>query len=338
MKKLFFILAAAAGILVSCTKNEVAPAEPQEITYMTAPITKAEFDDSYVFKSWAYYNANGTLWSTSNLVGADWDIQNATISKQTDGTWGETGKTYYWPKGGSLTFFAYSLGKGNVDMAASSGSISCAVNTGIRATAYDAIKNANVDFMVADVMDNETVNDDADEQYTEGVKTLFRHKLSKVIFTVETTDNYAASSPAKTFTLNSIVFKKINSVGTYTQVPTEGWTAQGTPVDNHNYYATNLVFGYDSNRKDVSAQSGAHLMYVPQTFTDDMKVEITYTITSSGVNDVVKVEKKLSEVFGTSWALGTQYTCAIKIGLNEILWDPAVQDWTSVDSGSWNIN
>ena len=51
------------------------------------------------------------------------------------------------------------------------------------------------------------------------------------------------------------------------------------------------------------------------------KVESKYAVEN------VVVEKKLSELFGASWKMGTRYTCAITVSLDEILWDPAVEPW-----------
>ena len=160
MKKYFFILAAAAA-LAACAKNEVTPVlsqENTEIAYNVAPKTKAttDFATTNVFASWAYYLPNDKNWD-ENLTDAKLYIDNSTISYQKDGsdTWKETGKTYYWPKGGKLTFFAYSLNKNNLDLKV--GPNLDHVTIAKEADCYgitaliDLDENPNTDFLVADI-------------------------------------------------------------------------------------------------------------------------------------------------------------------------------------------
>lgn len=116
MKKYFFILAAAAA-LAACAKNEVTPVlsqENTEIAYNVAPKTKADpdaFPTTNVFASWAYYLPNGKNWDANSNNATEY-IVNSTISHQTTANvWKNADNTYYWPKEGKLTFFAYSLNK-----------------------------------------------------------------------------------------------------------------------------------------------------------------------------------------------------------------------------------
>jgi hypothetical protein len=69
-------------------------------------------------------------------------------------------------------------------------------------------------------------------------------------------------------------------------------------------------------------------------------MQITYDIiteyTGSEVTETVTVSKKLSEIFGASWVAGTKYTLTITLGMTEILWDPAVENWAT-GTGSWSM-
>ena len=69
MKKLFFVVALLA-VVASCTKNEVIPQNDgnKEITYHTAPLTKAHssFETSNKFYSYAYLLTSGNWASSSN--------------------------------------------------------------------------------------------------------------------------------------------------------------------------------------------------------------------------------------------------------------------------------
>ena len=45
-------------------------------------------------------------------------------------------------------------------------------------------------------------------------------------------------------------------------------------------------------------------------------------------------DKKLSEVYTANWEPGKEYTLTIKLGIDEVLWDPTLEDWavgTTVD-------
>lgn len=335
MKNLVFILAAAAGILVSCTKNEVAPAEPQEITYMTAPLVKAnvEFDADKVFWSWAYHTGEYDWTYGSHPI---W-IDGEKISyKPANDVWKGT-NSYYWPKNGDkLTFFAYSIN--DVDgKTLTNATVSCPPANGIKVTGFTTADNLNVDFMVADIAANKTANENVYDFEPEtdvnpsGVPTLFKHKLSQVVFTVKTTSAYAG----KTFNLKSITFNKISGGADYYQynAGVEGWSNYGADVATTSYYSGSDVPFADTKVTPLAIQS----LYIPQNFTDET-VTIVYTITTGSVTETLTMPKKLSEIFTANWEMGKKYTCDITIGLNEISWDPAVVDWTDGVAVGWGIN
>ena len=69
---------------------------------------------------------------------------------------------------------------------------------------------------------------------------------------------------------------------------------------------------------------------MPQTFSDETaKVAVSYQVTygSTGITDEVTIEKDLKSIFTAGWKPGYQYTLNIVIGLDEVLWDPAIQEW-----------
>ena len=122
MKKLIVLFSAVAA-LAACSKNEVVPAvsgENVEISYKVAPRTKAEpqntqaFGTENVFASWAYYLPNGTSWDANRTEAKEY-ISNSEISFN-DGVWKNKDISHYWPNGGFLTFFAYSLNRNNLEL------------------------------------------------------------------------------------------------------------------------------------------------------------------------------------------------------------------------------
>lgn len=353
MKKYIFIFAAAALSLAACSKNEVTPAFADgEITFNVAPKTKAlgtdqtDFDHSNVFTSYAYYLAPGKTWD-ANFASAQLYIDNSVISYVTD-KWKNATATYWWPKdGGSLTFFAYSLNKGDMTFAAGSG-MGCDIHTtgsaftgGINGS-IDVTDNKNVDFLVADIAKDKTANENV---YTHtGVPTLFRHKLSMVNVTAKLKEDYAG----KKFTINGVKFTQISHFGTYCQFP-EKMTESGTKVDQiyaenagHNVTTTNEVVPHVIKDAAGAKTDDGQYIYIPQTFadSDDVVIEIKYTIETTVGTSTVKEEcvseTKISDVF-PKWEIGKEYVLDLTFSLDEILWDPAVQDWETGTTGNITI-
>ena len=56
------------------------------------------------------------------------------------------------------------------------------------------------------------------------------------------------------------------------------------------------------------------------------------TTASTVTTETVKKYIKASEIYGENWEINKKYTCTLKFSLNEILWDPAVENWDSVDA------
>lgn len=355
MKKYIFFFAAAALSLAACSKNEVTPAfsdENAEITFNVAPKTKAlsasqsDFSHDNVFTSYAYYLAPGKTWATG-FASAQLYISNSEISYIGD-LWKNKTTTYYWPKdGGSLTFFAYSLNKPNRDFggnsnmgctiyAESDGSFSGGING-----QFDVQTDKNVDFLVADIAADKNANE---QTYAHtGVPTLFRHKLSLVNVTAKLQEHYIG----KTFTINNIKFTQISHFATYSQFP-EKMTESGTKIDQ--IYAENAAFVVPETREIVpyviknaagDKTDDGQYIYIPQTFNaDNMVIEISYTITTAVGSSTVKEEcvsrTKISDVF-PKWEIGKKYVLDLTFSLNEIHWDPAVEEWETATSGSITI-
>lgn len=383
MKKLFYF-AAAAVALAACAKNEVVPVnsgENQEITFNVAPKTKAddarghkEFEKDKVFASWAYYLPKGSTWdanSGENYVEPKEYISGAKISnnERTGNKWKCEGKSYYWPKdGGSLTFFAYSLNKGNLDFKTvindkganvNRSSVFCHYNSGIYAH-IDLSVDKNVDFLVADPAKDKKSNVDEVKHFVDGVPTLFRHKLSYIIFNVKTDKAY--SDAGKTLTLKSIKFNNVSYEGDYRDIASTtspaisaGFTSangEGAVV-NYTGGSTESPFSQEITSTNSGISSIDNYLYIPQTFAqgsnanENAYIEVKYTITTTvafttpegqpSTKEVVEEVTKnifLNPATGThmfdKWEMGKKYTINLTFTLNEILWDPAVEDWDPV--------
>lgn len=348
MKKLFYF-AAAAVALAACAKNEVIPVnsgENQEITFNVAPKTKADpqpgdFNTGNVFASWAYYLGPKKTWKDDSAEAKEY-ISGATIKyNDTDNAW-KAGQSYYWPKdGGRLTFFAYSLNKKDLNLKGGDSGFGCGATSGIHG-AIDLQANPNTDFLVADIVRDKSGN--ATTYYRNGVPTLFKHRLSSVAFAIKTGAAYAD----KAFKLTGITIHNLSHYGTYGQLPAESFVASGTKYDpvftstaQNITYQTNFV-GVTGVDKDI---------FIPQTFADDANIEVVYTITttvgSGSVTENVTKTIQLNTLFptrydnsdpkkviGGGWEMGKKYTIYLTFTLDEILWDPAVQDWEDVKIGT----
>lgn len=337
MKKYFFILAAAAA-LAACAKNEVTPVlsqENTEIAYNVAPKTKTlganqeNFATGNVFASWAFYLPKDKTWAADKATSQPY-IVNSEISHQDDNTWKETGKSYYWPKdGGSLTFLAYSLNKGDLNLAGTDSHFNCTNTHGING-AIDLAANKNTDFLVADIAADKTANEN---QYVfNGVPTLFKHKLSRVACTVKKAADYAD----KKFELKEINFLNVATYGSYGQLPTEAFTP-GTV--KHDQVYTNAVQEITTTAAAVAAEDV--VIYMPQTFADaTAQIQVKYTVTTTvGTGTVVEncvKEISIKDKFA-EWAMGKKYTFNITFALDEITWDPAVEKWEDATAAGVTI-
>lgn len=379
MKKLALIIAAAAAALTACSKSELAVpgAEGEmEITFQAVPLTKAlsgnekKFDDANIFASVAFYLGADKSWDwavattpvvyigteitsggsgtgsydgvTVAKVGDNW----VNAKKSSSGAW-EKDKAYYWPKNGKLTFFAWSLNTtGLAFPAGSAAEVTCVPSEGILLNGFDIDVNRNVDFMVADIAKDKMANESVYKTVSgieNGVPTLFRHKFSKLYFTVKEKEDYEGV----TFTLNSIEFKNLADNANYTQhssVTNEetmtAWPISMTKSDQT--YTSGITQEVTDTRQSVTQSTDGQYIYLPQNFSDDSQtVEITYTIEydtdgdgTVDVTETITETRKLSELFESSdgaadgkWEMGKKYTLDLTFALNEILWDPAVIDW-----------
>lgn len=360
MKKSVLLLALAALLASACAKNEVIPSsdsEAQEITFNMAPVTKAalsDFGHDKKFRVSAYYSQKKWDEMTDNeKKNAFVYIDNAVITYDTDRqVWKCADKTYYWPKSGMLTFFAWSLNDdSNVTLAGDDSPMGFAPNFEAVNGAIYVPDNKNKDFLVADAVKDQTANSegkDWGEGHTahNGVPTIFRHKMSQVAFKVRTAQDYSAS---KTIMIKSITFKSVIVYSSYGQYQ-DSWTDLsfwGHPKADLTYYAN--VNGQEAkyaenNDTADNIPSSEYYIYLPQNFSESdpesTYLEIKYTIATNGTTAVEEVvaKQRLDKLYTDNWKMGKKYVSTIVIGLDGIQWDPAVEEWEEENSGNIEIN
>ena len=350
MKKYLLFATAVCAALAACTKNEVKPVEiDQEITYQTINTKAASsFASNRHFTSYAYMLPFGQTWDSKYSTGSAYIADADIYYHNTDPNYEwKADKTYYWPKQGSLTFFAWST---YTDSKASltDATVSCTQAKGIQVDKFDIKKNKNVDFLVAEVAKDMKANtsnheDESSHTWAKGVPTVFKHALSKLVFKVvtvkgETEHNYTSDNV--TFTVKSIKLKGVNNNLAYSQDWQSGSTAskhtwtdpdplvelEEVPVFTGEQVATNTATALTPAGSDYS-------IVIPQTFDDGDVLEIIYEIKTEFISGkpvterVTINDKKLSEVYPASWEPGKEYTLTIKLGIDEVLWDPDIQPW-----------
>lgn len=355
MKKYILIAAVASVALAACTKNEVKPVEmDQEITYQTINTKAASsFASDRHFTSYAYMLPSGQTWDSNSSSGSAYIADADIYYHNTPNYEWKAVNTYYWPKQGSLTFFAwstYTTSKASLTGA----TVSCTQAKGIQVDKFDIEQNKNVDFLVAEVAKDKKANetqhaDGSGNTWAKGVPTVFKHALSKLVFKVVTVKggaNYNYTTDNVTFTVKSIKLKGVNNKLAYSQDWQSGSTASkhtwtdpapaveiDVPVFTGEYIASNSATA-------LTPAEGDYSIVIPQSFDADDVLEIIYEIktefiSGSPVTETVTIsDKKLSEVYTAKWEPGKEYTLTIKLGIDEVLWDPTLDDWavgTTVD-------
>lgn len=349
MKKLIVLFSAVAA-LAACSKNEVVPAvsgENVEISYKVAPRTKADpqtFNTDNVFASWAYYLPSGN-WDNN------WDVRKdakpyigeehvgSTISYK-DGVWKDQNTSYYWPKGGSLTFFAYSFNRGNLDLIHDSGNtwpIVCHNDQnayGINAT-IDLKDNKNLDLLVAEIAKDKTQNEKFHD--LNGVPTLFKHKFSRIQFAVKKKEEYTGA----TITLNSITFNNVAYTGHYSQFNkedgdvefTQDYCKAGDIRTSLVYTTTDFEVTSATKYAPVTETDETYYIYMPQDFKNVTEakniatIEVKYTVTfKEGISRSYTKTLNVKDIFD-KWEVGKKYTFNLSFSLDEINYAPAVGDW-----------
>lgn len=295
MKRSILLAAAAIAALAGCSKVEVKSVDeaPARISWNAvvgkhstkAPVEGTTFSTGHSFKTFAFYNANGTAWPT----GASLYIDNQEVSYHAGAvapfvanSW-HTVTANYWPRQGSLTFFSYSFANKPVSFA---GTLTCTAADGLKLEGYDvnATGNKNSDFMVADIKVDQRQNTTNAAGAEKGVPTIFRHALTQIVgFNVETKDDYKGATLAagsKVIEVKSIKIVKAYSKGDYTMTNdavtrTESW---GNQSDSKTYEYTPVAGKSEALSTTAAELVNEQKIFLPQDFAAS---SYTYTAGAS---------------------------------------------------------
>ena len=349
MKKLLFIAAIAGAALVSCTKNEVAPvAEQQEITFaapVVGPQTKAQYGEIGVnyneaehFGVYAVHSAADlTKWADGTLYMGTTGVGLECLKAAGENYWAPA-TPYYWPKEGKLSFAAYSpFGvTGTVTYGAAGLSVvghTVSTNTAEHVDFLYAPRIYNYQESTMDKATKEEAGDDDSKYKYDGVNILFEHAMSSIVFNVAR----AADIDANTIiTLNSITLEKPYLKADFNETITDGPSYTAAPAWSNWASATDVVtystasVPLTTTLTEYVNNTDDDIILIPQTLTDDVKVVLNYDITTPGSHTINQVTSIQLNAHTPAWGMGTRYTYNITIGMEEIIFDPAVTPWTDV--------
>ena len=348
MNKHLFYVAAACIALASCVKNEVRVNAPdKEITFQTVS-TKAggaAFENDKHFFSYAYFLEKDKTWDP-DFASAKPYIDNALITYDAPapgkGHWAAK-DNYYWPKQGSLTFFAWTdntihnPASNPAPSVGTGATVTCAPKTGIKITDYSVKDNLNKDILVAEIAKDKKSNETATGTWKQGVPTVFRHALAKVEFKVNKKEAY----PNVEFRVKKITLTKVSTRGTFTQcqsTPNEnwGWNGWGIQKDLTVFTGNEEVTATDDagTFNNLNPSATDYHIVLPQVLRDkiDPTITIEYEIITSyitghSVTETVTETKALNAIYTSDWECNKKYVLGITLGLNEIYWDPSVEGW-----------
>ena len=345
MKK-FFLLAAMAGVaLTGCVKTEsevAVKSDSNRIVFdnpVVSSVTRAlidgtEYPDNVPFSVYAQYKNDETgedLLYMNNVTTQH--VMSTPGTKQE--SWIPEG-SYYWPKQGELSFAAYSPTAAQDAFT----SVAWTNAAGFTFTGFNAVTNNDAtklyDLMYSDYVagQKQTNENDYDKYY--GIQLTFRHALSALVFNAKTEEDYGADAVIKITNI-----EVLNPVGSGDLSVTNGtgsraiWTP-GTDV------ASMAVTGVTATQlTNTDVPQGNEMLMVPQTFDENVKVKITYTMqmaTSAApvTHTYEKALNSLNESDGASstthdgWDASRRYTYNIIIGLDKIYFAPTVEDWTDI--------
>lgn len=349
MKKIISIVLGVAA-LAACTKTSVSYEQPGEIAL--APVTRANMTKAAITGAtfpitndmgvYAFYNTVDAGTSKANFLANSAAYLNNVkfVNRTGTGNWGGDGKSYYWPKTGSLVFAAYSPSAANLAYSAGEDKFSKAnyVQSADLASTVDLLWSP----MTATSYDKGTA----------AVPMTFYHAMSWV-----TVQAVAANSDSdKKFKIKSV---KLNGIVNKGSFDTSGATIDWTPSEADKQTLT--VFS-DNNYKDVELPTTENpvqalennakgTVVIPQNLGDavTLTVEFSQLMPTGSWSADQNLTFILNEcttgepaVALKKWDNGKHYIYTLNFnimgatGENVILIKPTLTDWDPVNASGIN--
>lgn len=344
MKK-FLFAAAVSAALAGCVSNEaeITPNADSPITFaapLVSSITRSAtgeianpYPDTEHFVVFAkLYDDNGyTDWASGQWYIGD---ANGGVEVEYDATlsgWAPNGKSYYWPKNGSLTFYAYSPADYTTWKPAIANEQMTASGVVIPTTDH------NVDLMYSKLAKDKKANDDktgnngTTAEY-KGVELIFKHALSSIQFKVKTLAEYADA----TIVLNKIELTNVNTTGDFVlenidSDSTPEWTSTTIPANYVAVESANQTVASTTATAVDNTTGDNAMILLPQALTD-VVAKVTYTLNGFEFTTEIKLGTLSYTGQDTAeWIAGKRYIYTIIFSLDKIYFDPSVSNWEDVN-------
>ena len=374
MKKITPPILAALALLSACAKVETAPSSPESRVISFSPVlgsvrtkadtktgegsypaintkadpTAAQLDERANFYSYAWYLPDGKIWDNNKadaklyIDKAEVAYHQAAVSPFVEESW-HADQVYYWPKGGSLTFLSYSCLSGVTfypDAFKPQNGIETKTTVdkdGLKIENF-YLSGADFDLLVADIAKDRRAN-------LNGVPTLFRHKLARISFYVNTEEKSGQTQDK--YVLKSLKLTNIYKQGDYSGggYDNDAWSMR---KEKNDYSIFND--GDGQQPIDVSTDFkpvGSYVMVIPQNLlatgrneTDAWREtpQIIISYTKNG-EDQPDITRNL-ETLGTNyWDKGKEYKYYITFGSgdNPINFSGSIGDWKDEDNSGVDI-
>lgn len=338
MKRFYVTAAIAASLLATgCQKTYVIDEVRTPIGFdanlgkqTKAIMDGTAYDINHTFGVFAYALTNNKVWAdgatTDNPV-----MNNVEIFKGSGEKWRAKGDTkYYWPNDDetSISFFAYSPYSNGADGALGQ-TPTFDKTDGIQLTGYehnDARCKNDVDFMIATPQKDQKFKSNTENNGV--VKTQFAHQMTQVNFTIKKDDNIANDV---NLYLTSVQLIDIQNKADFKSLPTPDWTLKEETHDYTIDFPTLIAGSEEGYTTDkvltTTAEDSTPVTMLPQTLTGELStkvIKVIYKIKGTGVAKET-VERDIK--FGVDWTANMKITYNLTINMNEITFEPTVDDW-----------
>lgn len=322
---------------------------------MRAPIDGTTLPDDARLGVFAFYNG-----ATPQKY-----FEDAIFGKKagTDNTWAGitaagASRPYYWPTSGSLDFFAYYPKQEGVGVQVNYSTDAAGKVTGIvgfTGIAID-ISSSQYDLMYSDML----LNRDSKTAEAGGIPLTLHHALTQIVVNIKKTDATPKVVVTKV-TVNNVFVKAegfqcsyyddgvdntIKKAGVmWTWNRPEDYITPAFAIPNVQADTTTAAGKEGVEITTTSKQFGDGALIIPYFFPNQYRCQtsltIEYTFDNGGVESevvhTIDLNKGITEVSAKSiWEMAKKYTYNITIGLNQIEFDPEVDNWD--DAAGKDIN
>ena len=344
MKHYQLILAAALVALAACNKGKVDnlnTASDNEIGFNAvasmntkAIISGTTYGTENSFKVWGWQSQKGDFSEFATAAASNF-MSNLTIShtkgadeEHHDFAWRNADHYYYWPFTGKISFLA--IHPSSVTPSTTGWNATTDIPEATFANYTIASTNETVDLMFA-------TNFSA--RRTDALNIVFKHALSQIEVSVKTDKDY---SNDVAFDVESVTFKNIDLSGNVTYSNnTISWADNTDQDENWVYYDTVLEDIDDEYQvygaAKVTIPQPANVLdpgATPDPDTVQTIITIGYSMEQTGS---AKITGTVDVAVPTLWEAGKKYNYTINFRLNEILFNPTVDNWVDVNVSTINI-